>query len=908
MLSRYRVLGKLGSGGMGVVYRAEDVSLHRPVALKFLSGTSLSQEQTRARFLREARTAAALNHPNVCTIHEVGEVESGEEAALGTGERLDPGTPFIAMELIEGKALEAMVRQSGSLPLDDLLGVAIQVADGLAAAHARGIVHRDLKPGNVMVTKEGRVKILDFGLAKPLEPAESGDVAVTAAETASAELTREGRVIGTAAYMSPEQAKGEHVDPRSDVFSFGVMLFELATGTRPFRGTTTISTLAKIIEAEPEPIPDARTDIPQELRRIIRRCLQKKAENRYNDTRDLVAALKALRQETTSGAQRMASGAAMARSPVRRRLLWAAAASAVLVVAVASAVLIWTSGGRRSRAAPPLHRQITYSGNVSQASISPDGQFIAYVEHAASGGQQLMVQDLAGGQALSILSASGIRSPRWSPNGTEVYASTSSPEEPDDTGQIVPRLGGPPRKIPSFVLLAWSPDGRRIAGTALRSSSIDIVEASTGEQRSIPIGSPAVQKLGLDWSPTGGLLALATAEENGRAAVWTIAVDGGRPVRVLDEELLVVSPRFSPDGDALYYLCQREEDTTAGLWKVAIDPRSGRPAGKPTVVLSGLEMSLWLYSTFTISHDGKRMFYTRDTTRSNLWLAELEGADASIRTTQLTSGTSRDFFPRFSPDGRSVVFVRGRDVLVLHLDGSALERLPIGKDVWSPVWSPDGREIAYASKDAGFQRVFKISAKGGTPRPFRRTVVGGHLNWSPGRAILYSKLTMRLTLLDPSTEEEQPLIKDAQPTEWEMEPRSSPDGTQFAVIRGRVGQPFRKIWVVALDGSAARPLGGDPSGRRVPLGWSSDGGWVYLLGSRDEPTERATLLHPVIFKAPARGGPTVEVVKLPFKEVDAFLGKSGDVTQDGRRFVFSVPDTRFDAWLVENFDPDLQRE
>ncbi len=347
MLSRYRLGEKLGSGGMGVVYRAEDVTLERPVALKFLGGTSRSMEPSRARFVREARTAAALNHPNVCTIYEVGEVQPGEEGNLGGAERLESGTPFIAMELVEGRTLEAVLRERGPLPVDDLLGIAVQISEGMAAAHARGIVHRDLKPGNVMVTPEGRVKILDFGLAKPLEPAGEDDVAGTEAATASAALTREGRALGTAAYMSPEQVKGEPVDSRSDVFSFGVMLHELATGTRPFRGSSTLSTVAKIIEAEPEPIPDSRADIPQELRRIVRRCLRKNAEDRFNDTRDLVAALKALRQETTSGAPRTTSSIATAPSSARRRGLWAAG---VLVLVVAALAVAWSLARRGPRA------------------------------------------------------------------------------------------------------------------------------------------------------------------------------------------------------------------------------------------------------------------------------------------------------------------------------------------------------------------------------------------------------------------------------------------------------------------------------------------------------------------------------------------------------------------------------
>jgi len=341
VLSRYENFERLGAGGMGVVYRAEDTTLKRPVALKFLTQPAFGGDEY-ARFLREARTAAALNHPSICTIHEVGEVGVGEEAILGERAPLGVGTPFIAMELIEGRTLEATLKKSRPLALDELLRVAVQVAEGLAAAHAKGIVHRDLKPGNVMLTPDRRVKILDFGLAKPLGPAAEGDAVMTAAETVSAELTRDGRVLGTVAYMSPEQAMGKTVDSRSDVFSFGIMLYEMAAGHPPFRGESSTSTLAKILEAEPEPLDEKRDDLPAELLRIVRRCLHKNPDARYNDTRDLLVALSELRVETTSGPARVArseSGVREGESETIRGNRW------TLTIVAAATIVIVALGG-----------------------------------------------------------------------------------------------------------------------------------------------------------------------------------------------------------------------------------------------------------------------------------------------------------------------------------------------------------------------------------------------------------------------------------------------------------------------------------------------------------------------------------------------------------------------------------
>jgi hypothetical protein len=281
-IGRYRIVGRLGTGGMGVVYRAQDLDLHRPVALKFLPTDLASDDEGRARFLREARMAAALNHPNTCTVFEVGELQA---------------RPFIAMELIEGETLAARLSRSNRLAIGDVLDVAIQVAEGLAEAHSRHIVHRDLKPHNVMVTPSGRVKILDFGLAKPLETARTGGT-LTTSELLSTDLGHT-TVFGTCSYMSPEQALGKRVDQRSDMFAFGIILYELVSGTRPFDGETPTEILAKVIESEPEPLSSRAPDAPADLVAIVRRCMQKRPEGRYGDTRQLVADLKAVHRRVT---------------------------------------------------------------------------------------------------------------------------------------------------------------------------------------------------------------------------------------------------------------------------------------------------------------------------------------------------------------------------------------------------------------------------------------------------------------------------------------------------------------------------------------------------------------------------------------------------------------------------------
>ena len=311
--TRYRIVDRLGFGGMGVVYRAEDLTLHRPVALKFLRPEITADQQARARFLREARIAAALNHPNTCTVYEVSEVDwpsdsTDREDAIG------PGTPFIAMEFIEGETLADRLAKPWRPSFDEVLDAAIQVAEGLAEAHNQRIVHRDLKPHNVMITRRGRVKILDFGLAKPLDSERGPGETLTTSEVISADLGHIS-IVGTCGYMSPEQALGRAVDQRSDVFAFGIMLYEMVAGHRPFRADTARAVLAKIIEAEPEPLASASAKVSPELERIIRRCLRKRPEARYNDTRDLVVDLSELRARRRRGAT-PASAASLAVLPL----------------------------------------------------------------------------------------------------------------------------------------------------------------------------------------------------------------------------------------------------------------------------------------------------------------------------------------------------------------------------------------------------------------------------------------------------------------------------------------------------------------------------------------------------------------------------------------------------------------
>ncbi len=295
----YKILEKIGAGGMGVVYRAEDMVLKRDVALKFLPLESMGSDEGRARFLQEARTAAALNHPNICTVYEVNQVDAGSVLIPDKDESVSEGSPFIAMELIKGHSLRDILDNSPVLPVEQLLDISIQIVEGLTEAHSHGFIHRDLKPQNVMLTERGQIKILDFGLAKAVESLHTEGEGVGKTLTLSPELTQQGMIVGTLAYMSPEQIEGQDVDMRSDIFSFGTMLYEMASGKNPYLGKSTTKTMYNVLETKPEPICQLRSELPEPFEEITFRCLNKNPADRYNDVQDLLADLASLQKSLT---------------------------------------------------------------------------------------------------------------------------------------------------------------------------------------------------------------------------------------------------------------------------------------------------------------------------------------------------------------------------------------------------------------------------------------------------------------------------------------------------------------------------------------------------------------------------------------------------------------------------------
>ncbi len=430
-LGHYQVVEQLGAGRMGVVYKARDLHLDRFVALKVLPAEKVADAERKRRFTQEAKAASGLNHPNIIHIYDI---------------TADQGVDFIAMEYVEGKTLEQWINRR-SLRLSDVLKYAVQIADALAKAHAAGIVHRDLKSSNVMVNDDGVVKVLDFGLAKLMEPeAKEADATAETADAAGP-VTDKGTIIGTVAYMSPEQAEGKPVDGRSDIFSFGTVLYEMITGRRASQGDSKISTLAAILHREPEPVSEISGAAPRELERIIARCLKKDPARRFQATPDLRVALEELKEESSSG-RLPAAG------PQRRPRAGALAMGAFAVVVLAAALLwLWFTARPKPLAEPVLTQLTTDTGLTTDPALSRDGKCLAYAsDRSGEGNLDIWLRQIGGGAPIQLTQdPANEREPAFSPDGTLIAFRS------DNEGggiYVVSTLGGSaPRKI--------APEGRR---------------------------------------------------------------------------------------------------------------------------------------------------------------------------------------------------------------------------------------------------------------------------------------------------------------------------------------------------------------------------------------------------------------------------------------------------------------
>jgi len=731
-LGPYEVVSFLGSGGMGEVYQARDGRLHRMVAVKILPPEA-GRADRRRRFVQEAQLASSLHHPHIVTIFDIGSAE---------------GVDYLAMELVKGRPLAAAIPPRG-MRLSDALRFGIQIADALSAAHAAGIVHRDLKPGNIMVTDEGQIKILDFGLATLTEGALHADESATRTVGALVS-TEDGLVVGTVAYMSPEQAEGQKVDARTDLFSFGAILYEMLSGQRAFRGNSPAGTLAAVINTEPEPLTTIVPEIPQPVERLVSRCLRKDISRRAQHASDVKLTLEELHEDSTSGS-RAAVPSSSAKSG--RAIRWAIAGAVILALLAIAAVAMWprTPAPARSRIFTPVPLT-SLPGSEVMPSLSPDGSQVAftwlreaplsadvYVHLVGSGGAPLRLTD----DGSAHVQAS------WSPDGTSiamwhVSRGTMPGAVADMRLVIVSPLRGPEREVLEWnseaQRIAWSRDSRWLAisqaGTqSHREKGITLVSPLTGERIDWASIDPAYAgSMQPALSPDGRRVAFIRTQGNLLSEVYVadVGADGkpsGSERRVVELTSNAPAPVWTADGEHLLVL--DGASTTARVVRVPVD---GTAVPEP---LAGLEHA----TDITLAPNGSRLAFSRGGMNTHLWRVDLLNAAASGRVAETSmSEDGADY----SPDGRRIAFASNRlgsrEIWVADANGeNPLQLTQFGGPVpGSSVWSPTVPDIAFDGRPAGNADIFVVSSTGGPVRQLTKDASeDARPAWSRDGAFIY---------------------------------------------------------------------------------------------------------------------------------------------------------------------------
>ncbi len=766
-LSHYELVERLGEGGMGVVYKARDLRLGRWVAVKVLAPGKASDPERRARFVKEARAASALDHPNVLTVHEIG---------------CEDGVDFIVTEFLPGRTLETLLPRGG-LPPREALRIAVPIADALAAAHAAGVVHRDVKPANVMVTDSGLVKVLDFGLARFVDPGPLPEGAET-----DATLTKDGAIFGTCAYMSPEQAEGREIDPRSDVFSFGAVLYEMVTGRKAFARDSPSATIAAVLRDEPDPAARVVGNVPGELDRVIHRCLRKDPARRFQSMLDLKVALLEIEEALGSGFRSASSARRSGRGPV----LWSGVAVAVAGLA---AIGFWF--GRS--AAPRRHAETdpvpltSLPGITQHPSLSPDGRQVAF---SWNGEKQenfdIYVKLVGPGPPLRVTTdPARDAAPAFSPDGTQIaFLRRLGPQS--SAIVLVPAMGGPERRLAEGLFaqrLCWARDGSTLVVSARlpadRAFGIFGLSVGSGGMRRLTLPPEEVfagDFVGDDFpalSADGRTLAFRRRVSGQSSEIYLLSLKAGlepdgEPRRLTYEESAASRPAFTPDGASIVFSVGAGSFTTPRLRIIPVSARGakaeridfGEGGDWPTIspqrrlvfVRSFLDVNVWrvplgggapdrlIASTRRdvsprYSPDGRTIVFQSDRSGSNqLWLADADGSNQR----PLTSMRGAMYAGGFSPDGRWLLATSSEEgqmeIYRTTPEGRMPERLTRHRAHDSvPSWSHDGRWIYFLSNRDGTSQVWRMPAEGGPP--VRVTRGGGYAarESSDGRTLYYSK-------------------------------------------------------------------------------------------------------------------------------------------------------------------------
>ena len=858
---------------MGEVYLARDQSLERNVALKVLPPDLVRDEDRVRRFVLEAKSASSLSHPNIVTIYEIGQDVVRDKSG---GVEPDSGpVQYMAMELIQGKTLSALIHEDKT-DLRTLVGYLAQAAEGLAKAHSAGIVHRDLKPGNVMVSADGFAKVLDFGLAKLTEKREA-DVLMTNAPTAAA-VTGQGTLLGTTAYMSPEQIRGVAVDARSDVFSFGSVLYEAATRARPFVAETAVETMHKILNEKPPPVEERNPGVPAELRRVIRRCLAKSPEQRVQSMKDLAIELREVVDEWDTLTTASISGSTISEAPkVSRPNYVLIGAGLVAVVAVVLAV--WALGKKPAAPAPaPFQTMkmatLTTRGDVREASISPDGRYLAYLTGEA-GHSSVRVRQIATGADLEVVPAEdGIfEGLSFTPDGNYLFYRKRRRDAPSYSALMqVASMGGASREVAFDVdsRATFSPDGRSIAfGRGVpqeRHTNLVVRDLAAGKERDlVRFDDPRTISAAPAWSPDGRTIAVGVADAKGGGAVARLIgvdpesgaqrdlekVDGGH----------VESIAWLPDGKAL--VRTGYDFGLAVSRQIALVPLDGSSRRVTNDVND--------YAVVSVSKEDEAIAAVRVNRFANVWIADPAGGEPTTLTS-FANPESAPFSVRACPDG-TTVFCAALDgaLRVWSIPAGGGEPRPLtepGALAVDPFCIPGG--IGYLRyDDKGFVHIWRVDADGANPRPVMKPTASQDVSVSAdGSLIAYRDTNDDSSWLVPSAGGEPRKVVE-RPRRGAM---LSPDGTKVLTgenVVGANGLVGNSVIIQPLAaGAPAVTL--ELTEQRAAMQWSPDGRAIDHI-DRGDPAWN-------VYRAAIEGGKPQPLTRFTDGRVTGFR-----VSRDGKQ-------------------------
>ena len=815
-LGPYEIVSQLGAGGMGLVYKARDTRLGRVVALKLLSPELTRDEAAKQRFVQEAKAVSVLDHPCICTLFDIGETSDGQL--------------YLAMAYYEGDTLKQKLAH-GRLTIEQALDLAIQVAQGLAEAHTSGIIHRDIKPPNILFAKNGQPKIVDFGLAK------------LAGRTGPTET---GVAVGTVTYMSPEQCSGEEVDQRTDLWSLGVVLYEMVVGEPPFHGDSYYSVASAIAQSDVPPLTGKRAGVPLELERVVNRALAKDRADRYQTASDFAADLRGLQEELKLRSSDVTVTKVRASEPSAPKswsIVWVAIA--LLLTGVVGYLLFRDSAGTAGAIRLTNAVQVTSALGVEDyPAWSPDGRTLAYAANPDSdlygGNWDIWVTQIGGGEPVNRTTDydGDDRFPSWSPDGRQIAFWSDR----DGGGYFVmPALGGTPRKVISTAGAAvaelsrprWSPDGRELATVAYEDGQayVTVVPLRAGESRRfrLPVRNKA---LDLSWSPDGSRMAYVDALNLSAQVSQLGILDllSGVAVAVTDGRVCVWSPHWSPDGAALLYVSNRRGAMDLWEQRLGDDETPNEPARQLSVGVGMIRAAL--------SPDGTQLAYSRGQRVANLWRVPILSdrpatwADAS----QLTFDQAFVEFIDVSADGQRLLTNSDRagnpDVWMLSGQvGGEMQQMTTGSvPEWAPRWSPDGQAIAFYGYETSNRDIWVMASAGGPPRQLTHNDAAELVPaWSPdGELIAFTSLRSgNLDIWVTPAQGGEPRQLTRHPGQ-DRRPHWSPDGKWIAFVSSRSGD--LRVWRVAAEGGQPEPVS---TGAAYYPRWSPDGERIYFTGWED---------------------------------------------------------------------------